>query len=86
MGGFAQGTVLAANREGWEAGYQATLQTPGTAPVEEGFTWRNVLASYVHIHFGSNPSFALALVERCRDVSSPSYQNADSGSGVSVIW
>lgn len=70
MGGFANRTPLkpGAGGEGWDAGYAATLQIPGAQPVEEGFTWRNVLASYVHLHFGSNPRLASALVEQCRQV------------------
>jgi cobyrinic acid a,c-diamide synthase len=32
---------------------------------EEGYQYRNVLASYVHLHFGSNPSLATVLVDRC---------------------
>ena len=70
VGGFANGTVIRAGSggEGWDAGYSATLQTPGAEPVDEGFTWRNVLASYVHLHFGSNPALAAALVDRCCQV------------------
>ena len=30
----------------------------------EGFAWRRVLASYVHLHFASAPAFAGVLVER----------------------
>lgn len=71
VGGFGNKTVLkpGTGGEGWDAGYAATLQVPGSEPVEEGFTWRNVLASYVHLHFGSNPRLAAALVERCRQVA-----------------
>lgn len=32
----------------------------------EGFSVRNCLASYLHLHFGSNPGIAPALVEACR--------------------
>jgi hypothetical protein len=40
----------------------------GAEPVDEGYAFGNVLASYVHLHFGSAPSFATALVSRCREV------------------
>jgi cobyrinic acid a,c-diamide synthase len=33
--------------------------------IEEGYTIRNVLASYAHLHFASNPNLATTLVERC---------------------
>ena len=34
---------------------------------EEGYTHRNVLASYIHLHFASDPSLAGALVDRCEE-------------------
>jgi cobyrinic acid a,c-diamide synthase len=34
---------------------------------EEGYQYRNVLASYVHLHFASDPSLAGALVDRCAE-------------------
>jgi len=38
----------------------------GAASRLEGYTQDNVLASYVHLHFGSNPEVARSLVEHCR--------------------
>ncbi|TAN34930.1 cobyrinate a,c-diamide synthase [bacterium] len=32
---------------------------------EEGYHHRNVLASYIHLHFASDPGLAVALVDRC---------------------
>ncbi len=32
---------------------------------EEGYHYLNVLASYIHLHFASNPGLAGALVDRC---------------------
>lgn len=32
---------------------------------QQGYSWKNVLASFVHLHFGSRPGLAAELVERC---------------------
>jgi cobyrinic acid a,c-diamide synthase len=32
----------------------------------EGYRYKNCLASYIHLHFGSNPGLAGAFVENCR--------------------
>jgi len=39
----------------------------GGAAVSEGYSEKNVLASYVHLHFGSNPEVARNLVANCRE-------------------
>ncbi|MDD5643118.1 MAG: cobyrinate a,c-diamide synthase [Syntrophales bacterium] len=46
--------------------YQITARQGGEA-VPEGYSIKNVLASYVHLHFGSNPEVARQLVGRCLD-------------------
>jgi cobyrinic acid a,c-diamide synthase len=38
----------------------------GGAAVSEGYSQNHVLASYVHLHFGSNPEVARYLVASCR--------------------
>ena len=37
------------------------------ANYREGYCQRSVLASYVHVHFGSNPAYARGFVERCME-------------------
>ena len=34
---------------------------------DEGYLYRQTLASYIHLHFGSNPDFAANFVSRCRE-------------------
>ncbi len=45
--------------------YRLTFRKGGE-PVAEGYCAHNVLASYVHLHFGSNPDVARNLVASCR--------------------
>jgi len=35
-------------------------------PKIEGYLYKNTLASYMHLHFASNPGFAAGFVEKCR--------------------
>lgn len=45
--------------------YRVTRQ--GKVLGVEGYRYRNCLASYVHLHFGSNPRIAPAFVAACRE-------------------
>src|SRR3972149_9877185 len=38
-------------------------------PKIEGYLYKNTLASYIHLHFASNPKFAEGFVEKCREKS-----------------
>lgn len=40
--------------------------TGGKGWFEEGYLYMNTLASYVHLHFASNPGFARGFVNKCR--------------------
>jgi cobyrinic acid a,c-diamide synthase len=44
--------------------YKVTRQ--GRELAAEGYCYRKCLASYIHLHFGSNPAIATALVAACR--------------------
>jgi cobyrinic acid a,c-diamide synthase len=46
-----------------EAGLEYAYALPGTeGAMKEGFVHKNALASYIHLHFASNPSFAAGFV------------------------
>jgi hypothetical protein len=54
-------------------------------PILEGYQIGNVLASYVHLHFGSNTGAATSFVETCkRDASKEAAVAAASASAVAA--
>jgi cobyrinic acid a,c-diamide synthase len=48
---------------------------------DEGYQHRNVLASYVHLHFASDPGIAHALVTRCECFRRDSRTSPPGGTG-----
>jgi cobyrinic acid a,c-diamide synthase len=50
--------------DGIELTYLVTRQ--GKELAAEGYCFRNCLASYIHLHFGSNPAIAPAFVDACK--------------------
>ncbi len=51
-----------------DAGLDTVYSVSGhaTEKGEEGYLYRQTLASYIHLHFGSNPDFAANFVSSCR--------------------
>lgn len=39
----------------------------GTVLPDEGYQHKNTLASYIHLHFGSNPNLAKAVINSCKN-------------------
>jgi cobyrinic acid a,c-diamide synthase len=48
----------------------------------EGYRYRNCLASYIHLHFGSNPGMAEALVAHCRQFGAQKATEVDLSQGI----
>ena len=49
----------------------AVSRADGMVLEDEGYVFNNVLASYVHLHFASNPTLAVGLVQSCRRWNGP---------------
>jgi cobyrinic acid a,c-diamide synthase len=45
----------------------AAYEVLGASATREGYARGNLLASYCHLHFGSNPAIALNFVEAARN-------------------
>lgn len=52
------------------AAYRLNYSLSGRTELE-GFHWKNVLASYVHLHFRGNPTLAASLIAAARRTSGP---------------
>jgi len=48
--------------------YRVRKRKKDRTPKKEGYVYKNVLGSYIHLHFGSNLDFAKRLVENCKKV------------------
>jgi len=55
---------IAGNGSGIQRAYAAPIGKKTQAC--EGYLYKNCLASYAHLHFGSNPDFAARFVEACK--------------------
>jgi len=72
---------------GWGATYEvqpeAKFGNPAGDMELDGFAWNNVLVSYIHLHFGANPSLARSFVAACRSVSADASETAARAAMVS---
>ena len=60
------------NRHEYKEGYEAQLEKVGSKLIKEGYSYKNTLASYIHLQWGATPCLAAAFVDRCRDTK-PQY-------------
>src|SRR5436309_8547470 len=67
--------VLLTHTQRWQAHRHTTgsghlvRKRPDDVPRPEGYLYKQCLASYLHLHFGSNPEFAAALVSAAGKMS-----------------
>lgn len=52
----------------YQFGYRLHPRGGVGVPSPEGYSWKNVLASYVHLQFASNPDIVSALITRCQEI------------------
>ena len=64
---FHYSAICADNTSGWTKPYSVTRRR-SSKPLLQGFCRGNILASYVHLHWGSTPQVAEHFVNRCKGV------------------
>lgn len=62
---FHYSEIREAQDQGVTLSYSVTNGSGEPLPAE-GYSYKNTLASYIHLHFGSNPAIAEALINSCR--------------------
>jgi len=65
---FHYSEITVNNAKDWNQPYSVTRRRKAT-PIFQGFSKGNILASYVHLHWGSNPQTAQNFVNKCKGIS-----------------
>ena len=56
---------------GYDLAYRLHPQEKAMEATLEGYSWNNVIASYVHLQLCSSPEAAAGLVAKCQEVDVP---------------